>query len=160
MIDFLKMQKDYIDRWWKKEMRIGSPDVNSCLFQAREKDALIMVESYVIARIPSERWVFIQAARDQRPMDLGKIWESFQGAETIGIRPLYDMTREKRIYRVFEDENGGKHGFNPVLLDRYKISADDYRFRYAPAARAIIVYIYDDPVFVILEVAPKTIGLE
>ncbi len=160
MIDFLKMQKDYIEKYWKKEMRIGSPDVNNCNVQIRESDALIMLDYYAIARIPSARWVYIKAAEGQRMLDLSKIWASILSAETVDVKPVYDMTRGKDKIRVYEDKDGRKHGFNPTLLDRYKIDPMEYVFKYSADAHALIVYMWDDPVYVQLEIAPKSIGLE
>lgn len=160
MVDFLKMQTDYIERWYKKEMSIGA-DRTGCAHMVinEDGDALIMVESYAVARIPG-MWSFTrQATKDNAP-DLARIWEciALELGDCEGIELEYEKTVNGSKIAFYRDDNGKQHGFNPELINRYKLN--ECHKGYNTASHAMIFYLYDSPVFVILECSPKTIGIE
>lgn len=152
MIDFGKMQQEYLNRFWKAEMRIGSPDTQVCNLTETAGGALLMIECYAIARIIDKRWLFIRDMKNGRGPDLLKIWNSFQDAERISLTPAYDIRKDGKPVRVFTDGNGNKHAFNAAFLDKYGINETACNLEYLPKHKALCASMYADPLVYVLEI--------
>ena len=145
MIDFGKMQQEYLSRFWKAEMRIGSPDTKVCNLTETAGGALLMVECYAIARIIDKRWLFIRDMKNGCGPDLLKIWNGFQDSERISLTPSYDIKKDGKPVRVFTDGKGNRHAFSAAFMDKYGINETACNLEYIPKHKALCASMYDDP---------------
>lgn len=155
MIDFGKMQQEYLSRFWKAEMRIGNPDTHICNLTETAGSALLMIERFAIARIPDKRWLFIRDMKGGAGVNLVNIWDGFQDDERISLTPAYDIKQDGRPVRLFTDGNGNKHAFNAAFLDKYGINENSCNLEYLPKHKALCASMYADPLVYVLEIRMK-----
>lgn len=160
MIDFLKMQTEYIKAYYNKEMRIGSDNTGFCHFQqnTQRENAYIMISGFWMCRIP---WIYamIRTHEDDNVPKLDQLFADFENDEHRHCYPVYDIATAKtttgtKKVRVFQDQNGRKYGFNADVLDKYVKADDTVTYDLTSKSNALMIFQFDTCDMVMLPIKP------
>ena len=165
MIDFLKVQMEYVKAYYNKVTRKGADRTTYAHYNQEDAkdDAYCMIDGFYCFRIPSMFSVIRTHSEDVNPPLIKRFFDQWADRPMIFALPVYEKPADTlrgckrvRVFKGIRPEDQKKFGYDASVLDKFIKDNDGLGYCIEEKTGTMIIKLYDEPAMLILPIKPPS----